>query len=34
MDVARFKYPPHWVALPLLFEVGVRPLVLFVWCTC
>ncbi|XXQ34946.1 glutathione gamma-glutamylcysteinyltransferase [Plasmodiophora brassicae] len=20
MDVARFKYPPHWVKLPLLFE--------------
>lgn len=20
LDVARFKYPPHWVSLPLLFE--------------
>jgi glutathione gamma-glutamylcysteinyltransferase len=20
LDVARFKYPPHWVPLPLLWE--------------
>lgn len=20
LDVARFKYPPHWISLPLLYE--------------
>ena len=24
-DVARFKYPPHWVALPLLFAAMAKP---------
>jgi len=25
LDVARFKYPPHWVALPLLFAAMAKP---------
>jgi len=25
MDVARFKYPPHWVPLPLLFQSMNEP---------
>jgi glutathione gamma-glutamylcysteinyltransferase len=25
MDVARFKYPPHWVPVPLLYE-AMKPL--------
>lgn len=25
LDVARFKYPPHWVSLPMLYEAMSRP---------